>query len=60
MFLRRGGEEGRGFLEVRLALFWLAAALWLVGVALNWSFLTPVAIGVLLLALVLGLIARRR
>jgi hypothetical protein len=46
--------------DLRLALFWLAAALWLAGMVLHWSFLTPVAIAVLLLAMALGLIARRR
>jgi len=50
---------GSRFLEVRISLFCIGAALWLTGFLLENDLLTFGAIGVLLGALVLGLIARR-
>ena len=55
--MRRTG--GRRFLDVRVALFWLGAAVWLAGIALKLDLLTGVALAILLAALVLGVVAKR-
>ena len=58
--MRAGGRSaGARFLDVRVALFWLGALVWLTGVLLRIDLLTAVAIAILLLALLLGLVARR-
>ena len=59
--MRPGGGRfgGSRFLDVRMALFWLGAAVWLTGILLKIDLLTIVAIVILFAALLLGLIARR-
>jgi hypothetical protein len=59
--LPRGDRSGGGdrFLDVRVGLFWLGALVWLTGVVLDLPLLTGGAIVILLVALALGLIARR-
>ena len=58
--MRPGGRfGGTRFLDARVGLFWLGALVWLVGIVLRIDLLTSVAIAILLVALVLGLIARR-
>jgi membrane protein implicated in regulation of membrane protease activity len=58
--LPRGGRSGGSrYLDARHGLFWLGALVWLTGLILQLQFLTGVAIAILLIAMVLGLIARR-
>ena len=58
--LPRGGQSGgTRYLDARHGLFWLGALVWLTGLILQLQFLTAVAIAILLIAMVLGLIARR-
>ena len=58
--LPRGGRFGGArYLDARHGLFWLGALVWLTGLILQLRFLTAVAIAILLIAMILGLIARR-
>jgi len=58
--LPRGGRSGGSrYLDARHGLFWLGALVWLTGLLLQLRFLTGVAIAILLVAMILGLVARR-
>ena len=54
-----GRTGGRRFLDARVALFWLGVLVWLTGIVLGIEQLTGVAIAILVIALLLGLVARR-
>lgn len=56
---RGGGPGGARFLQVRVALFWVAVIIWLTGLLLDLQALTGLAIVILVGAMVLGLLARR-
>ena len=57
--MRAGRFGGARFLDARVGLFWLGALVWLVGIILPIDLLTSIANAILLVAMVLGLIARR-
>lgn len=58
MFIRRSGS-GRRFLAWRMGLFWAGVGIWLLGLAFSIGPMTYVAIGLLMVALLLGVWARR-
>jgi di/tricarboxylate transporter len=58
IFIRRA-PPARRFTFLRVALFFLAAGLWLGGVTTDNRAVTAVAIGVAFVALLVGLLARR-
>lgn len=59
MLPRGGASGGTRYLDTRHGLFWLGALVWLTGLLLGLQFLTGIAIAILLVAMVLGLVARR-
>lgn len=59
MFSPRGGRRSHRFLNWQLGLFFVAAAIWLVGLLAGLRRLTLLSITLLLVAIVLGMIARR-
>ena len=55
---RRGGGSHR-FLPLRIAIFFLAAGIWLAGVLTGRDEVTGIALGILVLGWILTLVARR-
>lgn len=60
MRIRRDRRGFNPYTWVRVALFFLAAGVWLGGAAAGNQVATGVAIGILLAAVVLGVVGRRR
>lgn len=60
MRIRRDRRGPDRYLNVRLALFFLASGTWLAGVLSGREWLTGMAIGVLALAILLGWLGRGR
>jgi di/tricarboxylate transporter len=60
MFIRRDRRTGSRFTNLRVGLFFLAAGLWLAGVSVDNRIATGAGIGVALVAILLGLLTRRR
>jgi hypothetical protein len=58
MFLRRDRRSGR-FVNWQVGLFFLAAGVWLGGVVAGRPGVTPVAIGLAVVAVLLGAVGRR-
>ena len=59
MLLRRDGRRGHRFLGWQVALFFLGAGIWGVGLLLGMRRLTWVSMAVLVLAMLLGVVGRR-
>lgn len=59
IFARRGSPAAPRFTIARVTLFFFAAGLWLAGVAIGNDRVTVVAIGIGVLGIALGLVARR-
>ena len=59
MALIRRSRPTRGFTVLRVALFFLAAGLWLAGVRIGNDLITAVAIGIAVIAMLFSLIVRR-
>lgn len=60
MFVRRDGTSTTRYLTVRIGLFFLGAGIWVAGVLGENRAWTGAAMGVILAALILGTIARKR
>lgn len=60
IFVRRDGRSGNRLLGLRVGLFFLAAGLWLAGVSVGNDVVTAMAIGVVVVAIAIGLFVRRR
>lgn len=60
MFVRRDATPTTRFLTVRVGLFFLGAGIWLAGVMGENRAWTGAAVAVILAALILGIVARKR
>jgi di/tricarboxylate transporter len=60
IFIRRDARSSSRFTILRVTIFFFAAGLWLAGVSIGDDRITAAAIGVAVLGLLLGLVARRR
>ena len=60
MFLRRDRPVPTRLVGIRVGLFFFAAGLWIAGVAVGNDLITAIAIGVATVALLVGMIVRRR
>jgi hypothetical protein len=59
MFLRRGRSGGHRYVFWQVGLFFLASGVWLGGLLTGSEWATLVAIGLVVAAMILGLIGRR-
>lgn len=59
MFVRRDRRGPHRFVMWQVGLFFLAAGVWVAGLVSGRSGITGLAIGILLVALVLGMVGRR-
>jgi hypothetical protein len=59
MFLRRGRSGGHRYVFWQVGLFFLASGVWLGGLLTGREWATLVAIGLVVVAMILGLIGRR-
>lgn len=60
MFIRRDRTRPNRLVAFRVGLFFFAAGLWIAGVTVGNDLITAIAIGVAAIALLVGMVVRRR